>query len=296
MATFAATELSAALQKCHLLRARGFASALAFWHSVEFESIDVAAEYRASLRALEGSSLDCYLSIKPLALAFRRDLLMETVNCAGERQVRVHFDSPSAELADITFSTIEEALGRGGDIGCTLPGRWPRSLTDAEWALERELAIRVVKGQWADPDDRMREPRAGFLAVIDRIAGRARHVAVATHDMPLARSAIERLRAAGTSCELELLVGRPATDVLQLARAMDIRVRGYVPYGDGVLMYGLEPTPPGRVKRASSPLPSPRSAARARASASGGGQSPRGYVPAPCRGRIGAAGLPAPAR
>jgi proline dehydrogenase len=288
MAMTAGTELSAALHKCHLLRARGFASALGFWHSVEHESSDVAAEFSTALRALEGSSLDCYLSIKPLGLAFRRDLLMETVDGARSRGVPLHFDSPSAELADITFSTIDEALSRGGDFGCTLPGRWRRSLADADWALERGLAIRVVKGQWADPDDAMRDPRAGFLAVIDRIAGRARRVGVATHDMLLAQSAIERLRAAGTPCELELLVGQPAGQALQMARRTDIRVRGYVVYGDGPPVYGPDATPPARARRASSLLPSPRSGGRARASASAGDRSPRGYVLAPSRGRIGA--------
>jgi acyl-CoA synthetase (AMP-forming)/AMP-acid ligase II len=108
------------------------------------------------------------VSIKPLALAFRRDLLMKLVLRARDLSIRLHFDSPSAELADITFSAIAESLERHDAIGCTLPGRWPRSLRDAEWAIERNLPMRVVKGQWADLDHPLEDARHGFLTLVDR--------------------------------------------------------------------------------------------------------------------------------
>lgn len=105
--------------------------------------------------------------------------------------------------------------------------------------------------------------RVSGLAIIDRIAGRARHVGVATHDAGLAQEAIERLRAAGTPCELEFLVGQPAAHALQMAEAIGAPVRGYVPYGDDATIYGV--TRPGRETPASWPRLWLQSAAPARA-------------------------------
>lgn len=235
----AGPDLLAALDEARMLGEQGFGTAIGFWNGVDHSSQNVADEYLRSLDELAGLGLDCHLSIKPLALAFRRDLLAAVIRRARDLGMRLQFDSPAAEVADITFSAIHEAACEDADLGCTLPGRWRRSLTDANWAIARGLAIRVVKGQWADPDDPMRDPSNGFLSVIDRVAGRARRVSVATHDARLAREAIGRLRASGTPCEIELLVGQPAGRVLRTARAVDAPVRGYIPYGSGALLYRL---------------------------------------------------------
>ena len=71
--------------------------------------------------------------------------------------------------------------------------------------------------------------------MIDRLAGRARHVAVATHDFALGREAIKRLKAAGTSCEVEVLLGMPAGPLLAWAKQNGVKVRVYVPYGCGFI-------------------------------------------------------------
>jgi proline dehydrogenase len=82
-------------------------------------------------------------------------------------------------------------------------------------------------------------PSEGYLNVIDRLAGRARFVAVATHDPKLARAALERLRQAGTPCSVELLYGLPMKPALQVAGELDVPVRVYVPFGHGWLPYSL---------------------------------------------------------
>jgi len=142
-------------------------------------------------------------------------------------------------VADRNRSTAETMLANGVSLSYTLPGRWRRSLDDAQWAIDRQLVVRVVKGQWADPDDPGRDLRAGFLEVIDRLAGRANHVAVASHDVPLAAEALRRLQAAGTSCELELLYGLPMRKSLALADSLGVGVHVYIPYGKAYLPYAL---------------------------------------------------------
>jgi proline dehydrogenase len=98
----------------------------------------------------------------------------------------------------------------------------------------------VVKGRWADRASEEADMRAGFLAVVDRLAGRATRVAVATHDEELARAALRRLLAADTPCELELLLGLPAGRVADAADELSAPVRVYVPYGDATLPYRLQ--------------------------------------------------------
>jgi proline dehydrogenase len=78
-----------------------------------------------------------------------------------------------------------------------------------------------------------------MLALVEQLAGRARHVAVATHDAPLAKLALSRLRAGGTPCEMELLLGLPLRRPVREARDLGIRVRLYVPFGHARLPYRL---------------------------------------------------------
>ncbi|HSN99349.1 MAG TPA: hypothetical protein VLS89_13730, partial [Candidatus Nanopelagicales bacterium] len=116
-------------------------------------------------------------------------------------------------------------------LGVALPGRWPRSLSDADRAVELGLTVRVVKGEYPDPAALDADRRAGFLAVVGRLAGRARHFAVATHDAPLAREALRCLQQAGTPCCLELLLGLPFSAALREGMNAAVPILVYVPYG-----------------------------------------------------------------
>ena len=193
--------------------------------------------YLSLIEHLAGSGLDSYLSIKPPATRFDPRWAAELASAAARNRVRIHCDSHGIETADPSHAMEQTMLEHlpSGSLSTTLPGRWSRSVADADWAIERGLSVRVVKGQWPDPLDPQRDMHAGFLEVIDRLAGRVRHVGVATHDVPLAAEAISRLRAAGTPCELELLFGRPRAKPLRWARENGIGVRAYVPFGKGYL-------------------------------------------------------------
>ena len=221
----------------HRLAGDGLPNTLGFWDGGAETARQVADVYVDSVEALAAGGLDGYLSIKPPALRFDVRLASEVAACAQGGGVRLHCDSHGTEAADLSHRMVETLLGHlpSSDLGTTLPGRWCRSLADADWAVERGLAVRVVKGQWPDPDDPDRDMRRGCYEVIDQLAGRARHVAVASHDVPLLAAGIAQLRAAGTSCEVELIYGPLMAAPLRWARDEGVAARIYVPFGKGFI-------------------------------------------------------------
>lgn len=217
---------------------RGMGATLGYWNDVDESPRLVADAYLAAIDALARRE-HAYLSIKLPALGFSDELMSEVVARAIRGRVRLHVDSMAIEFADQTRAMIDQFLESGAEISTTLPGRWARSVADAQWAIERGLTVRVVKGQWPDPADPRRDQRAGYLEVIDALAGRARHVAVATHDVPLLVEAVNRLGEHGTSCELELLYGLRAQPAIEQADQLALGVHVYVPYGKAFLPYAL---------------------------------------------------------
>jgi CelD/BcsL family acetyltransferase involved in cellulose biosynthesis len=231
-------ELSDALATAGRVAARGHAVTACYWDGPGDDRRDVAAAYAAAGEALAASELDAYLSVKAPALGYDRALAHGALATAGA-SMRVHFDALGADTQTPTLD-LAEALALP-DMGCTLPARWERSAADAERALELGLAVRVVKGQFPDPAGDT-DPDAGFLALIDALAGRARHVAVATHDVKLLEEALRRLAAAGTPHEAELLYGLPLRAPAATARAAGVKARVYVPYGSAWLPYAFAST------------------------------------------------------
>jgi proline dehydrogenase len=238
-AYLAGPELEDALRVCRRLAGQGVATTVCYWNALDDSPDRVAREYQNALGALAAENLDSYLSVKSEALGFSAELVRALVERGRQTGIRIHFDALAPETADETFSLIADAHNLGAELGCTLPGRWRRSLADADRAAELGLSVRVVKGQWIDPEEPSLHLRRGYLAVVDRLAGRARHVAVASHDSRLIREALRRLTSAGTSCELELVLGLPRTRQLQVAREAGVRARVYVPYGHFALPYSL---------------------------------------------------------
>src|SRR5262245_49216658 len=235
----AGPELADALHVCSSLSRRGIPSTIGYWNSVGEPPRQIADIYLAALDSLATEGLDCYLTIKVWSLGFAQDLLAEILERSAQEGIRIHCDSRSPDRTEQMFALLTAAFPHHSRLSCSLPGRWRRSLRDAELAMDLGIKVRVVKGEWEDQDEPDRDPRAGFLAVVDRLAGRARQVAVATHDAPLACEALRRLRTAGSPCILELLFGLPMRPVMRLARAAGVPVRVYVPYGQAMLPYQL---------------------------------------------------------
>jgi proline dehydrogenase len=235
----AGPRLDHALIASRALRGRGLASTVGFWNRATDEPSEVMRAYLAAVEALSQDGLPAHLSIKAPALGFSPELLAKLLEQARSTGVRVHFDSLSLESAERTVPLIADTASAQDPLGITLPARWRRSHADLEAAIELGLGVRVVKGRWPDLEGSDQDLRAGFLTMVERLAGRARQVAVATHDEPLARQALGLLRAAGTPCELELLFGLPIGPPARAADELSVPLRIYVPYGHATLPYRI---------------------------------------------------------
>lgn len=220
------------------LHARGYEVTLGYWNRDDDTPAATVARYEEALDALGGIGGSSYLSIKAPAFGYDADLLTGLLGHARERGVPLHFEAQGPQTADRTFSLITDVIRVPLDaVGCTLPGRWRRSPDDADRMAALGLSIRVVKGEWPDPDAPTLDPVKGFLDVVSRLAGRARSVRIATHDPDLAKRSIRMLREAGTPCDLEFLYGFPVRRLLPPPGDMAVPIRVYVPFGQGWIPY-----------------------------------------------------------
>lgn len=236
----AGTHLEDALRLAGELRAQGYRLSLGYWNGLSEPPEAVLDAYREAIDAAAGLGDDVRIAIKTPALRSDQDGFLTLLQRCRDTGVGLHLDAMRPKDADAMFGLLRLGAEESDQLGCTLPGRWRRSLADGEWAASRALVVRVVKGQWPDPDG---EPPGSvaqrYLQVVDRLAGGACRVLVATHDPALAAAALDRLQAQGTSCELELLHGLPSRRVLPLAHARGVPVRLYLPYGYAWLPYAL---------------------------------------------------------
>jgi proline dehydrogenase len=221
--------------------ADGMSATVGFWDDPGSSPQEVADEYTGALAALGNTDTDDVLAVKLPAIGMSPKLLDEVARHAVAARRRLHVDALAPEAADETFRLVAAVreIHPQLRIGVTLPGRWARSPLDAADVRRQRLPVRVVKGEWPDPGAPDRDPRDGFLEVIDALAGTEGHVGVATHDPELAAESVRRLRAAGTPCTVELLLGLPMRASLQQARRLGVPVRVYVPYGHAYMPYAL---------------------------------------------------------
>jgi proline dehydrogenase len=230
--------LDDALRAARRLASRGLASTIGYSPPPEEDARAAADVHLAGFERLSAEGLDGYVSVKLSTLDFDRALLAELDAAAARSARRLHLDALAPETVDATWRLLEE-MPRDGELGTSFPGRWRRSADDAARAADLGLVVRVVKGQWKHGADGDVDPAHGFLDVIDRLRGRARAVAVATHDVALLTEAVRRLQAAGTPCEVELLYGLPFRAPALAARTVGVPVRVYVPYGQVGATYGI---------------------------------------------------------
>lgn len=232
-------QLGDALAIAQQLSASGIATTLGYFHGLYDSPERIADISRDIVEAVAELQPRGYLSIKAPAMNYDTALIGGLVEATTERGLLAHFDSHEHYTAEQTLACVRQAAALGCAVGLTIPGRWQRSPDDADEVCALGVRVRVVKGEWGDPTAPHLDPRQGCLDVVDRLAGKARQVAIATHDPWLARESLSRLRAAGTDCELELLNGLPRREMLALAREFKIAVRVYIPFGIAWRPYAL---------------------------------------------------------
>ncbi|MBI4535176.1 MAG: hypothetical protein HY708_02785 [Ignavibacteriae bacterium] len=234
----AGSDVSDAVRIANQAAQRGWSSTIGPWGRPDDTPESTVAFYATALDAVSTLPYDCYLSIKVTGLQYDLGLLTGLIDHCMSSQVRIHFDALDPDSADPTFDLLERALKVHRNMSCTLPARWRRSLKDVDRVVELGIPVRVVKGQWVDPQSPVPDVRASFLEVIRTLSGRARHVAVATHDRPLAEEALRCLLSSGTPCEMEQLSSLPQ-NCARLAESLHIPMRIYIPYGYPSLPYDL---------------------------------------------------------
>jgi proline dehydrogenase len=239
--------LADAVAAAEALVERGFGVTLAYWNPIGEPAGQVAQTYLAAvhaagrLSARESAGVgtgvgSVDVAVKVPALDVNAGLVDAIAAASAQAGTRLWFDSHGAEVADATLEIAANAAAAGTRVGVAMPARWRRSVADAE-RIGPALDVRLVKGQWADPLGPCPDVGAWYLDLVDRLAGRARLVGIATHDSTVLAGALARLQAAGTPAEVQLLSGLPSRRALRVATAADTPVRVYVPFGAAYLMY-----------------------------------------------------------
>lgn len=215
----------------------GFSCTMCYWNDGTEQPSKVADEYVKILEQGTERGLDLALAAKIPALWEQQKEIDRVVARARELDQQVIFDAHDPHKSDDIIASFE-STGPDG-LGWAIPGRWHRSLEDAERAIELGVRVRVVKGQWPDPIDPDMDLREGYLRVIERLAGRASFVGVATHDASLAAKAMQILCDAGTPFEQEFVFPLPVEPALEEGRKFGVKARIYLPYGSAWLPYSL---------------------------------------------------------
>lgn len=233
----AGLELADAMAAAIAESQRGHAATLGYWPHPHERAARIASQYVQAIDAIAGSPVDSSISIKLDRLEFDRDALFTVFRHAQSRGVRVHFDAENLPSQDDVLAFIAEGRALGVDLSATLPSRWARSTRDADRLIEMGVPFRIVKGQGKDPARPDIDPCRSFLDLVRQVAGRAPHVAVATHDRRVAEAALDLLLAARTPASLEQLRFLPRLDAAAARRGVPVRV--YIPYGRPGLPYTL---------------------------------------------------------
>ena len=217
------------------LNRKGCAMTAGYFQAEDAPPDAIAAANIAMAGLLGAQGPGSYLSVKAPPLAFDPALLGSIAQAAEAAGIGLLLDAHAPKDADATLALAAALPG----IGIALPARWPRSAGDAAHFRNAPIRIRLVKGEWADPQGDVPDIAKAYLAIVRSLAGRKAPVAIATHDPALAEAALAALQQAGTPCELEQLRGLPRRRPMAIARRLGVPVRLYLPFGPGWWPYAL---------------------------------------------------------
>lgn len=231
----AGPELADALTEVERYAAAGYETTVGFSNGIKEPPDEILAENFAIAEALPAGS---EVALKLVAAGGDQPGLDDLLATCVKRELTLHIDAVGPEFATLTQDTAKrlDALAPG-KVGCALPGRWRRSVADAEALKDSGMRVRIVKGEIPDSEPDEPDLVAGSTAIAAALAGGNCHVEVATQDANLAEPALKLLLAAATSCELQVLHAMHSAPAVRVARKLGVPVRVYVPYGSGRLPY-----------------------------------------------------------
>lgn len=231
---------------CARIEARGMATTFSYFPCARDTDPDATADAMLAACALLGEMREPaggpgrYVSLKAPPLDFDAARALSLAEAAAHAGMPVLFDAVTPAQAEATLALAGKLAERFPGTGAVLPARWRRSMADAAEWRDAPARLRIVKGEWADPEWPDCDAHEAFLALVGRLAGRTATVAVATHDPALAERALALLQAAGTPCELEQLRGLPRRRTTAVAQRMGVPVRLYLPFGPGWWSYAID--------------------------------------------------------
>lgn len=236
----AGTTVNAARPKAHDLTQQGFNLTLGYWNGAAETVTEIGDVYHRLMKLASKIGESAYVSCKAPAVEFDEPLFEGLSRSSLKHGTRIQFDSLWISAVNATNQLALKCSALGAVVGVTLPGRWRRSLRDANWACDQSFCIRVVKGEFPGDGSDETEPSKGFLDVVKSLKGAPVTVGVATHDAELARKALDILIDSGTSCELELLAGMPRRRLTKLTNELAVPLRLYLPFGTAYGSYILQ--------------------------------------------------------
>ncbi len=234
----AGPNLDDALSICKLAENSGWSTTISVWTGKDISADENAKKYQEIILAIIDSNLTSYVSIKPPAINFDLKRFDRIAKLAASRNIRIHFDSLSPDLADNYLKFLKGAKTIYPFLGYTLPSRWNRSLFDAELISRLNIPVRIVKGQWPEFEHSRIDSRKNFIKLINILAERVPLIGIATHEKILAERAIEIITKTKTPYELEQFFSLPFID-MKLAQKYNFKKRLYVVYGEAYLPYNL---------------------------------------------------------
>ena len=236
----AGSDLQSALRICELISSKGWSTTISLWAKQDEDKKSVAENYINIIKAISKNNLNSYLSIKPSALKFDLRLFEFIAKNIYDNKIRIHFDSLSPDLADRSLQYFEEVKSIYDNVGYTLPARWLRSFDDAEKISGMKIPVRIVKGQWQDPDDFKNDVETNFLKIINILRNKSPMISIATHDTKLAMKAIDILKNSKSNFELEQFFSLPIIEKTIKSHYENINTRVYIAYGKPYLPYNLK--------------------------------------------------------
>lgn len=231
---------AAAARRCLRLNRGGKGATLGYFQAADAGPAEIVAANQAAAALFRARPDDVQLALKAPPLGFDPAAIRRVAEAADAAGLALIFDAHGLAHAAPTLAAARALLPDFPRTGIVIPARWRRSLTDAAAFRDTTARIRLVKGEWADPDWGEADVAENYVALARHLAGRAAPVAVATHDPELAERALTVLLAAGTPCELEQLRGLPGRRTAAVAKRLGVPVRVYVPFGPGWWPYAVD--------------------------------------------------------